>query len=163
MTTIFDRQDRGGVERIRTNGRTAYITMWADAGNALGNVLMSTAPADQIRIEEGVDFTLSKALSGDFLIATFGHKPVTITISGFDIYNDPCLKTQVPTVQGFYDRWNVHVNKAARINLGMAGSSGAGTAYRCVLVSLRRDTAQDMGIDGVGKYTITLLGALMTK
>lgn len=161
---MFNGRDNGGVIREAIGNRSAYVTLWADGGKALASVLALTAPADNIRIDEGVDYTLSKSLAGDFMVATFGHKPVTITISGFDIYNDPCLEQRgALTVQAFYDKWNVHNNKEARINVGMAGSTGAGTAYRCVLVALQRHTAQELTVDGVGKYTMMLFGALMTK
>jgi hypothetical protein len=162
---MLNGQDNGGVIRHDVADYPTYITMWADAGDALGAVLMSTAPASRIRITEGVDYTLSKSLSGDFLVSTFGHKPLTIEIDGFDIFYDRCkVAADKPTVQAFYDKWNVHVNKDARINVGMAGASGAGTAYRCVLVALTRSTDAVSGLDteGVGSYNMVLLGAQLT-
>lgn len=164
---MFDtNKQQGGVARQKLAGNTTYITFQADAGNALGAVLAATAPAEQVRIDEGVDFALNKSLAGDFLVSTFGYRPVVIVISGLDIYNDPCLMNEgkgQETVQSFFDKWNVHANKKARIDVGLASAGGAGIAYRCVLVDLKRISAQELTGGGVGRYTMTLYGAKVTK
>lgn len=151
----------GGITRHTVDGGTTYITLAADGGEKLRDVLITTAPANRISIDESVDFSLHKALSGNFLVSSFGYKPVTITINGLDIYQDTCgTYTGKETVQSFYDKWNVHANKNARIIVGMATAGGSGRSYSCVLVSLQRVTAQELEVSGVGKYVMTLYGAL---
>lgn len=132
----------------------------------MSKLLAATAPAEQIRVDAGVDFSLSKSLAGDFLVSTFGYRPVMIVISGLDIYNDPCLIASgegQETVQSFFDKWNVHANKTARIDVGMASAGSSGVAYRCVLVDLKRMSAQELTGGGVGRYVMTLYGAKVTK
>jgi hypothetical protein len=158
--------DQGRLGWQYLTGDTAYITLWGDDGDALNDILTTTAPAEQIRVESGVDFALNKSLAGDFLVSTFGYKPVLIVISGLDIYKDPCQDKygdSVETVQSFFNRWNVHANKKARINVGMASAGSTGVAYRCVLVDLKRVTAQELKVGGVGRYTMTLYGTRITK
>lgn len=153
--------DSGGITRHTIDGGTTYITLAADGGLNLQNILITTAPANRISIDESVDFSLNKALSGDFLVSSFGYKPVMITINGLDIYQDTCTSaSNKETVQSFYDKWNVHANKNARIIVGMATSGSSGRSYSCVLVSLQRITAQELEVAGVGKYVMTLYGAL---
>lgn len=150
----------GGITRHTIDGGTTYITLAADGGEKLRNILITTAPANRISIDESVDFSLNKALSGDFLVSSFGYKPVMITINGLDIYQDNCTSGSKETVQSFYDKWNVHANKNARIVVGMATAGSSGRSYSCVLVSLQRVTAQELEVSGVGKYVMTLYGAL---
>lgn len=166
ITSAEHPQQNGGISKQQLRGNTTYITFMAEGGSALGKLLAATAPAEQISIDAGVDFALSKSLAGDFLVSTFGYKPVTIVISGLDIYSDPCLVAAgggQDTVQSFFDKWNVHVNKKARIDVGMASAGSSGVAYRCVLVSLRRASAQELTGGGVGRYVMTLYGAKVTK
>lgn len=166
MSADLQRSYRGGVSRQQLAGNTTYITFLAEGGGALSKLLAATAPAEQVRIDAGVDFSLSKSLAGDFLVSTFGYRPVMIVISGLDIYNDPCLIAAgggQETVQSFFDKWNVHANKTARIDVGMASAGSSGVAYRCVLVDLKRMSAQELTGGGVGRYVMTLYGAKVTK
>lgn len=156
----------GGISRQTLPGNTTYITLWADGGEALSGLLSTSAPAEQIRIDAGVDYSFNKSLDGDFLVSTFGYRPVMIVINGLDIYNDTCVTLaggNRETVQSFFDKWNVHANKKARINVGMASAGSSGVAYKCVLVELKRESAQELTAGGVGRYTMVLYGVRAVK
>jgi hypothetical protein len=46
----------GGITRHIIDGGTTYITLAADGGEKLRNILITTAPANRISIDESVDF-----------------------------------------------------------------------------------------------------------
>lgn len=154
--SIFKLQ--GGYSRETLGSGTAFITLWAEGGEALNNMLNTTAPAEKITIDENVDLLLNKALGGDFLVETFGHKPVTIVIEGLDLYSMECDDIRNGTIQDFYDKWNVHDNKKARVRMGIANPLSSGKAFYCVITGLRRMANSTIKADGVGRYTMTLVG-----
>lgn len=155
-SNIFKLQ--GGYNKESMGQGTAFITLWADGGDALTNMLNTTAPAEKITIDENVDLTLNKALGGDFLVETFGHKPVSIYIEGLDLYSMECDDIRNGTIQDFYDKWNVHDNKTARVRMGIANPLSSGKSFYCVIVGLRRMANSSIKADGVGRYAMSLVG-----
>lgn len=151
----------GGYKREELGTGTAFITLWADGGDALHDILNTTAPAEKITIDENVDYVLNKALNGDFLVETFGHKPVSIYIEGLDLYAENCDDAQAAnqdTVQNFYDKWNVHNNKTARVNVGIAKAVSSGMSFYCVITGLRRMANSSIKANGIGRYAMSLIG-----
>lgn len=156
-----------GFSRIPSDSPgTVYVTLvGTNGGDALSGLLMMRGPADRITVSQKVDATISKALSGDFIAAAFGHSLVNITINGLDLYGNPACDIEgwdaSMTVRQFYDDFNMYDNKDARVDVGMEGaSSEAGTAFRCVVVALdmRADHSGGYMAPGVGAYALSLVG-----
>lgn len=143
-----------------------YIVLSGAAGDRLRLTLLGRAPAMAINISSAVDHMIHKALSGNYLITEFGHKPVSITIQGLDLYDMHCALKRgdnSSTIQEFYDRFNIHANKKARVDVGFAATSGnkeSATAYRCVVLALNKRVSQDMSnkAPGVGEYDLSMIG-----
>ena len=136
-----------------------YITFMANAGDGLSKALYTNAPAADIAMEESVDYAESKALSGDYLIATFGHKLMTLRIRGLDIYSKLCSvgdNTSGMTIQQFYDKFNVHTNPQARVDVSSSGQNSG--AFRCIIVSLNRSSSHTTAVAGIGDYSLVMLG-----
>ena len=111
----------------------AYVTLQGTAGSALSDILMAKAPATDISITDAVDMSINKALSSDFLIATFGKSPITIRITGMILDARNCSGSG--NIPAFFKKYNVHKNKTARVTVCVC-VAGASTTYKCVLTSM---------------------------
>ena len=147
------------VDRLPTDYSYRYITIAGKSAmdSMLSNILLGKAPAQSISISDSVDLSQNKALSGDYLIATFGSNLTSIVISGLDIYGvfGECFTGRGPSVLDFYNRYNAYMNKDGRVILSIASSTDA-SVFVCVLVSC--NCTADHQTPGVGQYKIQLLG-----
>lgn len=133
-------------------------------------ILLGMVPVTGVRINQLTDFSLTKSLDRDFLVATFGDTPTRIQLDGLTFFNlNGCALTgskgEKQQIMNFYkeNRLSTDINK--RIDISIA--SGAGevpVAFRTVLVGL--DTANksnEAGLSNVmANYTMTLIGVERT-
>lgn len=168
-TSIFTRLGGTYYVPIATKGAVAYVTFAGKnsaAGDMLSTLLEGRAPATKIRVTQAVDNSLTKSFAGDFLFMTFGYNPVSITISGLDIFHSTCItkagQSLTGTVQSFFDDYNVYENPDARIVMGMSSGHGnKSAAFQCILTGMERSKAGGTAGQGnihVGDYTMQLIG-----
>lgn len=144
----------GGVAWLDTDTTGySYITI---SGSSIESFLTGRAPATDIQINTSADYSINKTLKGDFLVSSFGLRPVDISIDGFDIYTaQGCSELSTKErVQVFWSTYNVHADKDARVTVSINN-----LVYRCVLLAMESgysSSAQDTA--GIGTYKLNFIG-----
>lgn len=141
----------------------AFITITVAGSNT---ILLGKSPVTGVQITQLTDFSLTKSLDRDFLVATFGDTPTRIQLKGLSFFNlNGCpLRGSLADrrqIMNFYkaNKLSTDINK--RLDISIA--SGAGetpVAFRTVLVGLEtQNNATGDGISNVVyNYTMTLIG-----
>ena len=113
------------------------------------------APVTQVSIKEQVDFSLTKSLKSDVLVATFGDQPVGITIGGAVILNP---KPTSSNIVNFYSRNKFSANRNTRFDIGLAWANQA-ASYRCILLGLELEASSaEVASSGLSTYKMTFVG-----
>ena len=140
----------------------AYITI-AEAGG--DNIVLGYAPITGVDIKQLTDFSVTKSLDRDFLIATFGDTPVQITLKGLNFFNlNGCTllgnSASNDQIMEFYKKNRLSTDRFKRFDIAIAISTNNTVVFRCVIVGL--DTQNTASQDGLSNmlysYTMTLIG-----
>ena len=140
----------------------AFITIFSVA---TGDRLLGTAPVTGVLIQQLTDFSLTKSLNKDFLVATFGDTPTKIQLKGISFFNlNGCSlsgKKANQQILAFYKKNKISTNINNRVDIAIAeGKDKAPVAFRCVIVGL--DSQNQSSADGIGNsmydYTMQLIG-----
>ena len=123
-------------------------------------VYLAFAPVTGISIKQLTDHTVNKALSGDFMLATFGDTPVDIQLSGLCFFGSGCggmfESLSDDDIMAFYARNKVSENPTARLDITMATSKNA---FRCALIGMRSQSTNDAELNGLlYTYNLSLVG-----
>lgn len=134
-------------------------------GSDAVKVLTGHAPTLSVTVKDTVPLSMARTLSGNMLIATYGRGPVSIEISGLDVYDADCYEKASSSnakdrIQDFWAANNVHDNPSARLTLCLGTDKKQ--LYTCVLVGLMtanvNATAAQLGYTGLGTYRLELVG-----
>ena len=111
------------------------------------------APATGIRIDEQVDFSLSKTLAGNFNLVTFEDLPVTITIRGMRSLYSSCGNSRSRSIGELYKRLKASKSSYVRtLDIVIGGAQ----QYRAVIVAFTQASSQEA--PGILTYNLTLFG-----
>ena len=145
------------------NNFNTFITISSVGG---GSILLGAAPVTGVSIQQLTDFSVTKSLDKDFLVATFGDTPVKITLSGISFFNlNGCRlngsRKSNKQIMDFYRENKLSNRRSKRVDVSIA--SGAGetpVVFRCVIVALdTQNQADETGISNMlYSYTMTLIG-----
>lgn len=165
----------GGINQsiIKTTDNVAFITISINKETSGGSTLsdsasskwsrvqLAMAPVTGVDIQQMTDYSITKSLDKDFLIATFGDTPVQITLRGVNFFNlGDCYKGNAYRyISDFYDDNKLSSNKNIRFDVAIASSKSNAVAFRCVLVglSLANDTTTHAG-QIMASYTLSFIG-----
>lgn len=145
------------------NKTQAFITI-SSVGKS--GILLGSAPVTGVKISQLTDFSVTKSLDMDFLVATFGDTPTRIQINGLSFFNlNGCnignSKLDNQQILNFY-RENKLSNKSTnRVDVSIASGVGEPpVAFRCVIVGLdTQNQATENGVSNISySYTMTLVG-----
>jgi len=130
------------------------------------DVLLATAPVTGVTIQQLTDFSVTKSLDSDFLVATFGDTPTKITLKGMSFFNlngcmlggDDVTKQQI---LDFYKEYKLSSNVHKRVDISISkGARVAPVCFRCVIVGLdaQNQSTNDGLSNFVYNYTMQLIG-----
>lgn len=128
------------------------------SGNIINKVLIirgvsqtyfAQAPVMGIKIEQQVDFSLSKTLKGNFNLVTFQDLPVVITISGMQNLATGCNRKSTD-ISDLYAKARVGSSGQRIITLTLGG-----TEYKGIIVAFSQASSD---IPGIITYNMTLFG-----
>jgi hypothetical protein len=140
----------------------SFITLSEAGGD---NIVLGYAPITGVKIRRLTDYSVTKSLDDDFLVATFGDTPTSIVISGMNFFNingcelsgDNESKAQI---MDFYENNKISTDKTKRFDVAIANSKSSTVGFRCVIVGL--DLANESRGDGLSNvmynYTMQLIG-----
>ena len=152
------------VSTLSTNN-IAFITLSEAGGD---NIALGYAPVTGVSIQQLTDFSVTKSLSRDFLVAAFGDTPVKITLSGVDFFNiNGCNILDSTTGAGsndqimeFYKKNRISTDRTKRFDIAIATSDKGTVGFRCVIIGL--DAQNKAASDGLNNvmynYTMSLIG-----
>ena len=163
----FGSVNRSTLATPEQNGFQAFITITvADSDE----ILLGMVPVTGVRISQLTDFSVTKSLDRDFLVATFGDTPTRIQLDGLTFFNlNGCTftgsKGEKQQIMNFYKENRLSTDITKRIDISIA--SGAGevpVAFRTVLVGLDTvNKSTEAGLSNVmANYTMTLIGVERT-
>jgi len=139
-------------------------TVDVDAGESKPNIFLANAPKTGISIKRLTDHNVTKSLGGDFLLSTFGDTPVDIQLSGLNIFATKCDlglgSTDYSDIMDFYEKNKVSTNPRKRIDITVSsGNDKPGQVFRCALVMLKAQSANDPEISNLlYTYSLSLIG-----
>ena len=151
----------GAVSKEPMGKRKAFITFVGEsAGAKLSEVLFASAPVTGVKITQTVDYSITKALDKDFLIAAFGDQPVSIVLEGLSIYaTSPDNYTpDADALPNFYKEYRISKNQDSRVKVGIAGLNSGGAAFTCAVVGLEMSASSSTISSGLGSYKLILIG-----
>ena len=125
-----------------------------------GKTYFQQAPILGVRIDEQVDFSLSKTLAGNFNLVTFQDLPVTINISGMrSLYDNTCKGSKKSgNIAQLYKNMKVSKSGSAQmLNVVIGGTDH----YKAVIVALTEQS--DERAPGLLSYSLTLFGVRTDK
>lgn len=141
----------------------AYITISKAGGD---DIILGYAPITGVDIRQLTDFSVTKSLNRDFLVATFGDTPVQITIKGLNFFNlNGCALKDDDVgsreqIMDFYKQNKLSAAPYDRFDVAITKSGETAVSFRCVIVGL--DTQNESTTDGTSnlfyRYTMSLIG-----
>lgn len=151
-----------------TEGEAFFTLAPVNTQGSQRSYLTGAMPITGLHIQEGVDFSITKALDQDFFIAAFGDSPVTIIMRGISFDKVP---TCLPTPQGqsskqdrameFYDKYKLSTDINNRVDIGISTTD---ISYRCALIAMEaQKSGEGAGSQSVYSYTMKLIGARKKK
>ena len=157
----------GGVswdKNRETEQKETFITLSWWVTNSLRRMAIARAPITGVRIKSEVDYSVTQALEGDFLLASFGNRPVDITLDGLYIYDtvgcDESFLTRTIkatwhiTLPELYAKTRVSEHPEQRIQVDIANKG----VYICAVVGLEMWTDANSSYTGIVKYKLHLIG-----
>lgn len=117
-----------------------------------GQTILQKAPITGIRIDQQVDFSLSKTMAGNFNLVTFQDLPVTITIQGMISLYSPCDTEQNTQTLGQLYRRAKASGDFQPIQIVIGGTQ----VYYATIVALTQISSPDA--PGLLTYNLTLFG-----
>lgn len=155
----------GGVAFANLGKRPALITIVQPKGIEMEDpkLYFAYAPATGISIKQLTDHTINKALSGDFMLASFGDTPVDIQLSGVCFFGVKCGQMQAQLsnndIMEFYNKNKVSENPSARLDITMGTSNNA---FRCALIGMKSQSTNEGDMNGLlYTYNLSLVGVLL--
>ncbi len=157
----------GGISRHslvthEKNKPSAFITITTTSGDFLHGV----APVTGVLINQLTDFSVTKSLDKDFLVATFGDTPVRITLKGINFFNlNGCdlgqSRLSKKQILNFYKDNRVSTNINNRVDISIAtGKNEPAVSFRCIITGL--DVQNNASNDGTSnvyyEYGMSLIG-----
>ena len=141
----------------------AFITITVAGSNT---ILLGKTPVTGVQIGQLTDFSITKSLDNDFLVATFGDTPTRIQLKGLSFFNlNGCPLTgsaeSKKQIMNFYKENKLSTDIHKRLDISIASGVGEPpVAFRTVLVGLEtQNNASDTGSSNrVYSYTMTLIG-----
>lgn len=140
----------------------AFITMTRAGGS---EIALGYAPITGVAIRQLTDYSVTKSLDQDFLVATFGDTPTQITLKGLNFFNiNGCQlagsNESKQQIMDFYDQNKLSTDRTRRFDIAIATSSSSTAAFRCVIVGLdAQNQATGDGLSNVMyNYTMQLIG-----
>ena len=141
----------------------AYITITVADNDTK---LLCRAPITGVRISQLTDFSVTKSLDRDFLVATFGDTPTRIQLDGLTFFNlNGCpmnnTKGDKQQIMTFYKKNKVSTDISKRLDISIASGVGEpAVSFRTVLVGLDTvNKSDESGMSNVmATYTMTLIG-----
>ena len=151
MSAIF--QDAGIVYDIQNSDQ--YTPIVINIGNS--ETVFQQAPVTGIRIEQQVDFSLAKTMSGNFNLVTFQDLPVTITIQGLRSLYKPCQgQESKESIGQIYKKMKASgANQIVQITIGATKE-----VYKAAIVALTQMSLPEA--PGILTYNLTLFGVRST-
>ena len=158
----------------KSEGKAFFTIAPVVKNQIVKNYLTGAMPVTGLHIQEGVDFSITKSLSQDFLVAAFGDSPVTIMLRGISFDEVPeCLPSNQTTgadgktttaqqdrAMEFYDRYKLSADIENRVDIGISTTN---ISYRCALIAMEVQKAGDgTGNQNLYSYTIKLIGVRKT-
>lgn len=148
-----------------SEGRAFFTMAPVNEKGTNKSYLTGAMPVTGIQISEGVDYSLTKSLSQDFLLSAFGDAPVTIVLRGISFDEVPvCLPTtqaasgnsQQDRAMEFYDKYKLSADISNRVDIGISTTS---ISYRCALVNMEaQKSGEGNGNQNIYNYTLKLIG-----
>lgn len=114
--------------------RDVFISLLATEAMSVPDMLLMKAPITGVEFSNNVDYSLQRSFSDDWILCSFGFRPIEIMLSGVELLASACKGL---SIQSFYDKYNVRSNPSARLMVGISGGEADG-ALNAVLVSLTR-------------------------
>lgn len=151
----------GGISFHDAGEHKSLITIvQPGTGSEKTTIYLAFAPLTGISVKQLTDHTVNKALSGDFMLATFGDTPVDIQLSGLCFFGARCdgmfEGVSNDDIMEFYARNKVSENPTARLDITMATSNNA---FRCALIGMRSQSTNDTELNGLlYTYNLSLVG-----
>ena len=116
---------------------------WFARSSTSGKSLYAHMPVTGVHISQGVDMTIAKTLSDDFLVSAFGDMPVRIILSGVNFYGGGTdCRAGFSTIQkqqvlDFYEENKLSASSRNRVDLSITPASApkSGT-FRCALIGM---------------------------
>ena len=116
---------------------------WFSRSGTSGKSLYAHMPVTGVHISQGVDMTIAKTLSDDFLVSAFGDMPVRIILTGVNFYGgdlncrDGISSLQKQQVLDFYEANKLSRSSRNRVDIAITPSSApkSGT-FRCALIGM---------------------------
>lgn len=162
----------GAVSQTVLEKDVAFITITKVGGtdNTSVKTILASAPITDVSIRQRADFSLTKSLANDFLIAAFGDTPVQIDLRGINIIGinncvlgvgtEESTRTQI---LDFYKKNKVSADQSARFDVAIApGANKAASAFRCIICALDVANSNQNGQNAVHRtynYSMSLIGA----
>ena len=171
-TNIFSQL--GAVSQSVIEKDRAFITITKVGGTSGGTgdirTILASAPVTAVNIKQLTDFSITKSLSNDFLVASFGDTPVQIQMQGINIIGiNNCMleasssdstRTQI---MEFYKKNKVSSDLTARFDVAIAqGPNQPAVGFRCIIIALDVNNSNQSGMNTVHKtynYSMSLIGA----
>jgi hypothetical protein len=146
------------------DGKKAYITLSA-VGSEQG-LLVGSAPITGVDIKQLTDYSVTKSLNKDFLVATFGDTPIQITLHGLNFFNmNGCAlnmgdEADNRQILDFYKENRLSTDPSKRFDVAIASDESATVSFRCVIVGLttQNQSASDGTNNRVYDYSMSLIG-----
>lgn len=148
----------------KTEGSAFFTLAPVKKGQSAKNYLTGAMPVTGLQIGEGVDYSITKALNLDFLLASFGDSPVTIVLRGVSFDEVPeCLPANGKSTGAkqdrameFYDKYKLSKDITNRVDIGISTTN---ISYRCALIAMEASkSGEGNGNQNIYNYTMKLIG-----
>jgi hypothetical protein len=161
-TSIFNTLGYAGISTMPAKDLKELVKITL-ADDKKANVVLATAPILGLSVEERADCSITKALNGDFVIASFGDTPVKLTISGVSILYTICQDrdnkaTKGSSVASFFKSNKISTDATKRIKVAIASSPTDTTTYTCALIGYDTSFNEEYNEYNASRYTLHLIG-----
>jgi len=127
------------------------------------NIMYGNMPASGLTVDQGVDHSITKTLSKDFLISEWGDVPVQITMNGVSFYGTACGtdwgKANEQALD-FYENYKLSAHPEKRLHLTITEGKSNSNSFICVLTKMRAvgPALDKQGTVPLYSYNMSLIG-----